>query len=112
LGSLSELPFTSSSIPLSLAITDANAGQKLTLQYAIDGGPLITFGPVNRGQSVLVSLPHAWLSETPGSHIIAFYVFDGLDISLAVNRSYTIIAAPVLEVTSPNNGTLGVISGQ
>jgi hypothetical protein len=29
----------------------------------------------------------------------------------AVNRSYTVIVAPVLEVASPGNGSLGALSG-
>jgi hypothetical protein len=101
---------TSDPIPLELGIGDADAGNALTLQYAIDGGRVTAFGPVSRGGSVSVAFPQGNLAKEPGDHTITFYVSDGTDVSAGVQRSYTITAAPVLQLITPGTGSLGPIS--
>jgi hypothetical protein len=105
-GSLYESPNTPPGpIGLVLSITDLDESQSFTLQYAIDDGPILSLCAVDRGASVSVSFPEESLSKTPGGHVVILYVFDGMTRSTGVECTYTVIAAPVLQVTSPDDAS-------
>jgi hypothetical protein len=92
-------------VSIVFSVADDDANDNLTLRFRIDGGRTIQLCPVVRGESVTVTFPGTLFVTTPGTHALYFDLFDGLDASVAVACSYSVIAAPVVAVIAPANST-------
>jgi hypothetical protein len=112
LGTFLERPLVAAApLEFRFDVSDADAGDTLSLRYAIDFGSVIDFCPIDRTGSVTISFPVSKLLKTTGTHTIAFYVFDGTELSFGPLRQYQGTSAPVLLIDSPSPPGLGRIAG-